>query len=344
MSHFGFSGVAGAINGVSLTSSTVGGLAVGVFSVAFYDVIKCGLVYDAAATMPRIIRRALYQKLRELPELREFQKDFELLSGMSLAFVDELGLGDDFVTSRSPMCEVLQSSAEGRAMCARMRHSLLSGASEQPACATCDAGLSEVVVPLKIGGICAGFFVFGGTCRQAPDPPAILRVRHLLRKHGVEIAGEDLESHLGAARVLPEANLMAYQRVVHLAARQIALKVTDQLASPEASIPPAVRKACGFIRARAVVDDLNLAAVARHCGVSEGHLSRLFHHSTGLTFREYVAQVRLEHARALLIHTAKGVTEIAFESGFQSVSQFHRVFRKTFGATPGAVRSKRDGW
>ena len=294
--------------------------------------------------MPRIIRRALYQKLRELPEMREFQRDFELLSGMGLAFVDELGLGDDFVTSRSPMCEGMQASPEGRAMCARTRQSLLAAAVDQPACASCDAGLSEVVVPLKIGGISAGFFVFGGTCRQIPDAPAIQRVRHLLRKHGVEIADEDVESQLAATRVLPEPSLLAYQRIVNLAARQIALKVTDQLAAPEASIPPAVRKACGFIRARAVVDDLNLAAVARHCGVSEGHLSRLFHHSTGLTFREYMAQVRIEHARALLIHTAKGITEIAFESGFQSVSQFHRVFRKAFGATPGELRSKRDTW
>ena len=133
---------------------------------------------------------------------------------------------------------------------------------------------------------------------------------------------------------------MAYQRIVHLAARQIALKVTDQLASPEASIPPAVRKACGFIRARALVDDLNLATVARHCGVSDGHLSRMFHHSTGLTFREYLTQVRIEHARALLIQTPKGVTEIAYESGFQSVSQFHRAFRKAFGAAPGQMRAE----
>lgn len=294
--------------------------------------------------MPRIIRRALYQKLRELPELREFQRDFECLSGMSLAFVDGLGLGDDFVTACLPLCETLRSSAAGRSMCARMRQSLLAVAEEAPACGTCDAGLSEVVVPLRIGGIGAGYFVFGGSCRQVPDPPTVQRARHLLRKHGVGFGEGELETLLGAVRVVPQDTLMACQRIVHLAARQIALKVTDRLAAPEASIPPAVRKACGFIRARALVDDLNLAAVARHCGVSEGHLSRLFHHSTSLTFREYLAQVRVEHARALLIHTAKGITEIAYDSGFQSVSQFHRVFRKAFGATPGAIRAGRDSW
>jgi len=72
--------------------------------------------------MPRIIRRALYQKLRELPELLEFQRDFELLSGMKLAFVNELGLGDNLLRDQLPLCAAMNASEAGRAMCARCRH------------------------------------------------------------------------------------------------------------------------------------------------------------------------------------------------------------------------------
>jgi AraC-like DNA-binding protein len=157
----------------------------------------------------------------------------------------------------------------------------------------------------------------------------------------VDINDAGLDRLLDTTPVLPRDRLAAYQRIAHLAARQIALRVTDQLADPESRMPTAVLKACGFIRSRALAEDVSLALVARHCGVSEGHLSRLFHHATGLTFREYVAQVRVEHAKALLLHSGKGVTEIAYESGFQSLSQFHRVFRKTFGSTPGAMRRAR---
>jgi AraC-like DNA-binding protein/ligand-binding sensor protein len=292
------------------------------------------------AAMPRIIRRALYQKLRELPELREFQRDFELLSGLRLAFVDELGMGENHPACASKLCVALSDSAAGRAMCARLRHGLFAKAAEHPACEMCDAGLAEAVVPLRISGIPAGFFVFGGVALQVPDPPARHKARHLLRKAGVEIDDAGLDRALDASPVLPREALAAYQRIAHLAAKQIALKVTDQLADPEAQMPPPVLKACGFIRARAMVEDVSLALVARHCGVSEGHLSRLFHHATGLTFREYMAQVRVEHAKALLLHSGKGVTEIAYESGFQSLSQFHRVFRKAFGSAPGAMRRK----
>jgi len=300
-------------------------------------------VGNIRAAMPRIIRRALYQKLRDLPELQAFQRDFELLSGMRLSFVDELGMGDDASNAASDLCAAMAQSTEGRAMCARMRNGLLmEAATEKPVCGMCDAGLAEVVVPLRISGISAGFFVFGGVMPKLPDPPARHRVRHLMYKAGVEIEDAELDRLLESSRVMPREVLDAYQRIAHLGAKQIALKVTDQLVNPEAQMPEAVLKACGFIRGRALMEDVSLGVVARHSGVSEGHLSRLFHHATGLTFREYVAQVRIEHAKALLLQSAKGVTEIAYESGFQSLSQFHRVFRKVFGTTPGMMRRQRQ--
>jgi AraC-like DNA-binding protein len=292
--------------------------------------------------MPRIIRRALYQKLRDLPELREFQRDFELLSGMRLAFVDELGMGSDGPLSASGMCAAMERSAAGRTTCARLRQGLLlEAAPGNPACAMCDAGLAEVVVPVRISGIPAGFFVFGGVATQAPDTPSRHKVHHLLRKAGVEMEEAVLDDLLESAPVMPRGMLDAYQRIAHLAANQIALKATDQLVDPEAQMPPMVLKACGLIRGQTLMEDVSLVSVARRCGVSQGHLSRMFHHTTGLTFREYVAQVRIEHAKALLLHSGKGVTEIAYESGFQSLSQFHRVFRKVFGTTPGMMRRER---
>jgi len=290
--------------------------------------------------MPRIIRRALYQKLRELPELLEFQRDFELLSGMKLAFVNELGLGDDLLRDQLPLCAAMNASEAGRAMCARCRHALLASAGEHSSCTLCDAGLNEVAIPLNISGIKAGYFMFGGTVPKPPTQQTIQKARHLLKKNGIEINGRDVETWLSGTPVVPAESLGAYKRIVHLAAKQIALKITDQLVNPEVAMPPSVIKACGYIRSHALSDDINLAGVSRHCCVSEGHLSRLFHHATGLTFREYVTQVRIERAKSLLTHSGKSVTEIAYESGFQSLSQFHRVFRKVHGASPGEMRAK----
>jgi AraC family cel operon transcriptional repressor len=60
-----------------------------------------------------------------------------------------------------------------------------------------------------------------------------------------------------------------------------------------------------------------------------------------MTYQEYVTRVRLEHACKLLASTRRPVTDIAFDSGFQSVSQFHRSFRAIYGEKPLEYRRKR---
>lgn len=291
--------------------------------------------------MPRIIRQALHQKLRDLPEMREFQRDFEVLSGFKLAFLDELGFGDDPDTSGSPLCTAIRAFPAGLSMCARARQALLADAGDHPACTSCDAGLLESAVPVHVGGIRAGYFIFGGTRADVPIDSKLGKIRHLMAKHDIPLDDEALVRSFVATRQTSSETIAACQRMVVLFARQIAQKLTDQIASAEASMPATVTKACRLIRARALVSDIQLDEVARECGVSGGHLSRLFHHSTGLTFREYLTQVRLQHAKALLLGTAKNISEVAYESGFQSLSQFHRAFAKSFGTSPGKMRASR---
>ncbi len=293
--------------------------------------------------MPKIIRHALYRKLCNLPEMGEFQSDFEVMTGMKLAFLDDLGLGDDLEHGVSPLCAAVQSSEDGRALCTRSRHALLAGDGDVPGCMTCDAGLMELMVPLNIAGIRAGYFVFGGVRTSPAKSSTLNKAAHLLRKHGIPFEEDQLSQCFAGTREVPTQNLEAFQRLVQLFVRQIALKITDQLGSPDASMPTMVNKARKFIRANAMLENISLEQVAHHCGVSTGHLSRMFHHSTGLTFREYLAQVRVEHARGLLIRTNRNVTEIAYESGFQSLSQFHRVFLKAFGVSPGKLRASKQG-
>ncbi|MEX1117619.1 MAG: helix-turn-helix domain-containing protein [Terrimicrobiaceae bacterium] len=288
--------------------------------------------------MPRIIRKALFLKLKELPELCAFQRDFEALSGLPLLLLDELGRGGDEGQGSSPLCEKLQGSAAGRTMCARLRQGLLARSAESPSCVICDAGLQEVAVPVRVSGIPAGFFVFGGGLPHPLDLATGRRIQHLLRHHGIQLSEEQLVNLTEQCPVVAPTTLQAWQRIVETAARHFALRLADQLVDPEKTLSPMVRKACGHIKAHALIEDLTLEGVARHCAVSAGHLSRLFHHATGLTFRAYLAQVRLEHARMLILQTNRNITDIAFESGFNSLSQFHRVFQKVYETSPARLR------
>ena len=84
--------------------------------------------------------------------------------------------------------------------------------------------------------------------------------------------------------------------------------------------------ALGVVRQGRVLDAANPAA-------------SVFRHATGLTLTEYVARLRVEHAKRLLGNPSVRVSEVAFATGFSSISQFNTVFRKTVGLSPTQFRN-----
>jgi AraC-like DNA-binding protein len=86
-------------------------------------------------------------------------------------------------------------------------------------------------------------------------------------------------------------------------------------------------------------EELSLARVAKAVSISPTHLSEKFKEVTGFNFVDYVARTRFERACALLSDAGVRISEIAFEAGFQSLSQFNRVFKKLSGKSPRAYRA-----
>ena len=74
--------------------------------------------------------------------------------------------------------------------------------------------------------------------------------------------------------------------------------------------------------------------------MSAFYFCKSFRKATGLTFTDYVARVRVEKVKNLLLNPNKRVSEAAYEAGFQSLSQFNRVFRRVAGEPPSAYREK----
>jgi AraC-like DNA-binding protein len=72
-------------------------------------------------------------------------------------------------------------------------------------------------------------------------------------------------------------------------------------------------------------------------GVSPSHLMRSFSRSVGLPPLSYQAQVRLAHARRLLIE-GRSASWVAHECGFADQSHLSRRFKESYGLTPGAFQ------
>ena len=77
--------------------------------------------------------------------------------------------------------------------------------------------------------------------------------------------------------------------------------------------------------------------------MSAYYFCKVFHKATGMTFTHYVARIRVERVKSLMLNPHKRISEAAFEAGFQSLSQFNRIFRKVQGEAPTAYRQRLHG-
>ncbi|WDY55676.1 GlxA family transcriptional regulator [Pseudomonas sp. PSKL.D1] len=109
------------------------------------------------------------------------------------------------------------------------------------------------------------------------------------------------------------------------------------------SLPRGVRLALELMHAN-IEDPISIDEIAEHAGLSRRHLERLFRRHVQATPPRYYLELRLTHARQLLQHTSKSLTEVAVASGFVSFPHFYRRFRELYAIAPRQFRARSQGW
>jgi transcriptional regulator GlxA family with amidase domain len=112
--------------------------------------------------------------------------------------------------------------------------------------------------------------------------------------------------------------------------------------TPDIQDPALLRK---LLRAKDRMDGASHEAwpvrrLAQVSGVSQAHFARSFKQAFGVPPHRYLLTRRIERATALLRDTDSSITDIAFQTGWQSLGTFGRIFRDIMGETPGAMRAR----
>ncbi len=82
-----------------------------------------------------------------------------------------------------------------------------------------------------------------------------------------------------------------------------------------------------------------MSQLARRAHLSRSHLSYLFQQALGVSFKPFLAAVRIEKARRLLVEKPHlSITRIGGEVGFGDLRHFERMFKQWAGSTPRAYR------
>jgi AraC family transcriptional regulator of adaptative response / DNA-3-methyladenine glycosylase II len=121
------------------------------------------------------------------------------------------------------------------------------------------------------------------------------------------------------------------------------LRCRPELAPGYAAIdvPARLAQAAAALIESGTLDAGGVDAVARRIGVSDRHLRRIFQDAFGVSPIDYAQTQRLLLAKRLLTDTALPIAEVAFASGFASLSRFNALFKARYRMPPTALRDRR---
>ena len=292
--------------------------------------------------MPETLFNALRSRLVRSKLLVQYFEDLHVLSGMDCSLLDPLG--NQLLTyprgCSIALCRALKKTQHMAKACARCRQSQLGhGAGPGPLCV---GGLRELTQLIEVDGRSVGYWVLSGY----RDPVEGLAEA---KDAWVHSAREGGGVSWPAWRVAWEATPVLTPSQANALLRWMKLAVVDTLRHLEVenfdpiqgkAFPKVVRQACAQARDRHE-EPLKLTEVAAHCGVSPEYLSRLFHQTTGLRFREYLAEVRLTRACEMLLASDARVADIAAQVGYGTLSRFNSGFLSFTGMTPTAYRKRK---
>ncbi len=86
------------------------------------------------------------------------------------------------------------------------------------------------------------------------------------------------------------------------------------------------------------MDQIGIKEMAEYVGYSESHFMKYFKNVTGQSFTVWLNDYRLSIAAKILSTGDESVLNVAFETGFNSLSYFNRAFKNKYGMSPGKYR------
>ena len=287
----------------------------------------------------------LHERLKESDLFKVYQDAFRTATGLPLRLVgadSDSWCLDDQAVNRSPFCEELNLCKSACMACIETNRRLMHEASVNgPSTCHCFAGLTASAVPVNLGASIIGYLKTGQVFSKTPEEKDFERlVGTLGRKTMSEDTVKTLRVAFFQTRSVEPERYSSMVTLLKSFADQLSSHSESLAIIEEGSEPVAIAKARKFIHAH-LDESLPLGAVANEAGLSESHFCRLFKEATGLTLTDYVNRCRVEWAKRELLKPEKRVSEIAFEVGYQSLSQFNRSFSRIVGSAPTAWRREK---
>lgn len=285
--------------------------------------------------------KELIRKLAGSALFQDYQQAFGEATGLPLALrsVEDWQLAHAGDRRQSAFCALVARQNRSCAACLQMQQQVCNTANGVPGTLKCSFGLNETAVTVKLGDRTIGYLQTGQVLFKSPTSAQTANAVNRLRATGTDVSSKEAAAAYQATRVIPRPTYDSMIRLLEFFAKQLSLLANQVLIQERVAEPPQVARARQFIHDHCE-EDLSLGEVARHAAISPFYLCKKFKEVTGLNFTDYVSRVRVEKAKQLLGDPNQRVSEIAYQTGFQSLSHFNRCFKRITGQSPTACRSE----
>ena len=283
----------------------------------------------------------LVERLAESQLYCDYERAFSEATGLPLRLrsIDSWQLPHHGQKKENPFCALMAGKSRACAACLQVQQTLAETARESSQTETCQVGMCDTAVPVRLGDQLVGFLHTGQVFKKKPTEAQFKKIVELARTWGVQSDEAELKEAFFGTRVLSQREHEAVVKLLEIFAThlsELSNQIVVQLNNAE---PPMITRAKEFIKQNHA-EELSLGQVAKAVNTSTFYFCKMFKKGTGLNFTEYVSRVRIESAKNLLLNPNLRISEIAYQVGFQSLTHFNRVFKKVVGESPTEYRGK----
>jgi AraC-like DNA-binding protein/ligand-binding sensor protein len=288
---------------------------------------------------PGMPNKHLVEMLIRSRLFRDYEGVFTKATGLPLALrpLEYWQLEHHQKTNENRFCAMLAEKPATLAVCLQSHAEIIKHTGNVPRTETCPFGLTETAVPVRLGDKTIGFLRIGQVLRRSAIQSDKSRAASKLKECGVPFTGT-VRKAWEMTPIIPKDKYSAIVRLLTFFAEQLSALINQIVLEQQNAEPLLVRKARDYIQQHRM-EPLSLSAVAQASGASVFHFCKVFKKSTGLKFTDYVARVRLEDAKTQLLDPSRRISEVAYDVGFQSLTQFNRMFKRIFGQSPTEFRT-----
>jgi len=288
--------------------------------------------------------RAIVEQLKRSKIYRDYEQAFRDTTGLpiNLRPIEAFDLPFQSDPNQNPFCALMAKTNQTCSACLQLQRKVEEQAKMEPKTLKCFAGLCDSAVPIRVGENLVAFLQTGQILLHKPTQEQFAKTTRQLIKFGTDTDLKRLEEAFFQSRVLNKRQYDSILRLLTIFAQHLST-LSNQLAVKEQNSEAPMISRARILIADRHAEDLSLETVAKAVNTSAFYFCKMFKKATGLTFTDYLARVRVEKVRNLLLNPHKRISEAAFEAGFQSLSQFNRVFRRVAGESPTTYRDRLHG-